>query len=358
MIFDKKTLYSKDSRGNMRYWSICATDDQEIETEHGTVGGAPKLDVVSVDYGLSNRTVEEQILLMVNSKIKSKLDAGYVESLEDAKNNQRVNSIGLLRPMLAQSLKNVKINDSEEIFYQHKYNGNRCLITNVSGENIAYSRQGKYIETIPEILESIKIPEGVTIDGELYCHGYKLQTINSWIKKRQPETRKLVYMCYDIITEEYFEKRWWFLNEFVKFQDLNFAMTVPTWHRYFSKVDALVSESIAKGYEGGIIRLKEYPYEHSKRSKSLIKVKRFHDKEFLVKNIVESREGFAILVCVTDKGKIFRALAPGDHFEKSRIFHNRQDFIGKYIQIEYPEFTADGIPVHPVAKRWRNPSED
>lgn len=36
------------------------------------------------------------------------------------------------------------------------------------------------------------------LDGELYCHGVNLQTINSWVKKNRPESMQIKLHLYDM----------------------------------------------------------------------------------------------------------------------------------------------------------------
>jgi hypothetical protein len=87
----------------------------------------------------------------------------------------------------------------------------------------------------------------------------------------------------------------------------------------------------------------------------LIKVKKCLDQEFLVLNVLAAKDAWGILECLAPSGdRTFRVSAPGTIDNKRHILYNRQDYIGKYITVEFFEWTNDGIPFHPVATNWRS----
>lgn len=341
----KRTLYAKDSKGQIRFWSIEETSGG-LDIEHGLIDGLRQNKFEPIDFGLASRSTEEQIRSRFNSRINKKIDAGYCDSIEDAIKKPRTNALGFDRPMLAKKFDDIKNIDFDNLYYQHKYDGNRMLIRNNCGEIIAYTRQGKIITAIPEILNSIDIPEGITIDGEIYCHGVPLQTINSWVKKRQPNSKRLLYHAYDIIIDENYEERIKLLNSFKLGQ---MAHVVPTKKYDGTSVQNLLKESISSGYEGLILRQNNFGYEPNKRSKSLIKVKQFQDGEFKIKNISLSKDDIPILHCITDKNIEFKVTAPGSMQDKCKIYYNRDLLIGAYVRVEYSCLTKENKPFHPVA---------
>ena len=115
----------------------------------------------------------------------------------------------------------------------------------------------------------------------------------------------------------------------------------------------MLETALFAGYEGLILRDKNAKYEVGTRSKGLIKVKRFDDREYKVIDVVSSNDGWGILVCVTDQGKIFRVSAPGSMSNKTQILNEKDSFIGLNVTIQYANLTPDGIPFHPVALRFR-----
>lgn len=343
-----KTLYIVDNKQQLREWSIEEYDDGFM-IRHGVVGGSLQEKFEQVLEGKVNRDVYEQIELQMNSRINKQIDRGYVESIEEAKRSKATNAIGQKKPMLAQTFDIKYMDFRSGMFIQRKYDGNRCIIVNNGGEIIAYSRNGKPISSISHITDNIQIPEGVAIDGELYAHGYKLQQIVSWVKRKQEDTLKLKYHAYDLISNEPYQERFFRLNDIKG----NFEV-VPTWA--VSTEDAIYDYHAsfrAEGYEGSILRINSSGYEDGKRSRSLLKIKDWFDEEFLVIDVIPSKDQWARLICAMPNGNTFRVTAPGTMREKEEVLLNKNNYIGKRVTVEYAYLTEDGIPFHPVAKCWR-----
>lgn len=355
-------VYAKDDRGAVRRWGI-SVQDYVLVIQHGLIDGNWSKSEEIIEEGLASRTREEQILSRLNSRLNKKLDTGYVHSLDDAINNPRVNKLGRKKPMLAQRYDKVgdKIDYQKGAVIQPKLNGHRCIIGKEDGKTYAYSKSGKPITSIWEILEEAeKLPEGAQIDGELYCHGTALQTINSWVKRRQENTKKLVFVCYDAIENGTYFERWNFVESLGFLTDYGTGLIQKCpWSPIFgnNEVDKFMDDFLADKFEGGIIRTNTEEYRDGSWARSLIKVKRFLDSEYLVVDVTSSAEGWGIIHCITEDGKSFTASAPGDHYEKRYVLKQKEKFIGRHVNIRYPEFTESGLPSQPVATYWRERAE-
>lgn len=338
---NRTILYGKGSFGT-KEWSIWSKGNQ-IFIEANNV-----IYTETVKEGKASRSLAEQVQLRMDARIRGKLDSGFKRSIEEL-GAHNTNQLGYAMPMLAVKHTDVKINPDKKILVQPKFNGHRCLIN----EDGAYSRRGKPIETIKEILSELKVPDGVTLDGELYCHGMPLQTIASWAKRRQANTSKLQFCIYDAIVPGYtFEERYQLLEELI----------VPTEHivlvknedfNHFLGATYYRDKMINQGFEGAMLRYADSAYEIGTRSKSLIKVKFRFDGEFKCIGIEPSREGFGILILETGSGKTFKAMAPGNHYDKQFVLTNKEDYINRWVTCQWPEVTNEGIPFHCVATGWR-----
>lgn len=351
MNLDFKSLYIQDQKGAIREWRI-GVEDGVIIIEHGQLNGVMQQQTEVVENGKAGRTLEEQIMSRVASRINKQLDRGYSVNIEDAQ-NKPLNLLGLKKPMLAQKIEDIKLT-KDPFWLQPKLDGNRMLIANRNGDIIAYSRNGKEIKTLDHIVDNISIPVNTIIDGEIYCHGERLQTIVSWAKRKQDNTRKLRYHAYDIINNDSFVERFTKLSEFNLGESVDIVETIR-----INDSDSLYykfNKYILEGYEGAIIRLDGFGYEDGKRSKSLIKMKKWFDYEFLVINIKESADGWAILTCIISN-KTFTVSAPGTMSEKIHVLNNMEDYIGKKVTVKYSQITKDGIPFHPVATGWRDTTD-
>ena len=184
----KTTLYKKDQKGKIRFWSVENIGDG-LYFEYGCLGGEILQNDEPIHFGLAGRSKTQQINLRMQSRINSKLDSGYSPTIEEAERGLRTNLLGYAKPMLAKRFDHIKEIDWNGMHIQYKLNGHRCMIVNDGGVLTAYSRNGKVIETIDTILNGVKIPEGTILDGELYKHGASLQTISSMVKniKRKDE---------------------------------------------------------------------------------------------------------------------------------------------------------------------------
>lgn len=350
-----QTLYRRNSIG-ISEWTIWC-EANVIKIAHSTIiGGAKVIHEETVASGKQSRTLDQQVQHRIASRISKQKDKGYTECIEKA-SAQLLNQLGLDVPMLAQ------VYNEEEILYAHvqrKLDGLRCLATKQDGQIIMYSRRGKVFEHLHEIRKVLKdlIPEGETFDGELYCHGTSLQTIQSWVKRRQSDTLKLQYIIYDHLDDVDFPERLSYLqSNFNRLSELGIdtprVMLLPT---KLVKSKAEIYESMEKarnaGFEGLIIRKPGYGYENGKRSKSLLKFKALFSDEAICIGIQLSEKGNP--VCYFDwNGKRFKASPPGSHDERYKAFVQQAKYIGQRCTFEYRELTDDGIPFHAVAVNWR-----
>jgi DNA ligase-1 len=267
--------------------------------------------------------------------------------------------------MLAQRFERVKRPQGfEGTSYQKKLDGHRALTTSDGNEVIQYSRQGKLIGAPDHIHSALKprLASDITLDGELYCHGVPLQTLSSWIKARQPNTYKLWYVVYDLISPD---------TDQIRYSELK-GILGPLLDDPHCPVKLLPSrpwqgqnemfnhfkEAKSKGFEGLILRTNDKGYEDGVRSSSLLKVKCTPEQpemdcEVTVIGFKQASNGWAICVCKTDEGVIFDTSAPGSFPEKQEVWDNQDKYIGRQLTIEFSMYTEDRVPFHARALRWR-----
>lgn len=350
-----KRLYRISANGSLQIWSIEKLGNDHIMYSWGQIDGAMQFKTEKVFTNQSGRTLKEQQYLQMDSRINRKKDLGYKETIEEAKASTGTNAIGMLRPMLAQVYDPTK-HDLRNLYRQYKYNGHRCLIARVGDYLIAYTRNGKPINTIKHILDGIDIPESTVLDGELYVHGMSLQGISSLSRRVQPDNIKLKYIVYDQMSDDIFANRFDELNGFKLGGNVIIAPTIKNCLSHISN-SMIDSDAKFKGYEGYIIRRNDTGYESGKRSKQLLKVKSCLDDEFLVIDIQPSKDGWAILTCCKGS-KQFNVPAPGTMDNKFEIYRKRANYIGRRIRVEFAEYTTYGTPFHPVAIEWRDKDEE
>lgn len=349
----KVEMYKSTPHG-IRYWCAEADyDNASIEIEHGLLNGARQSKTEYVEENQSGRSLDEQIELQIESRVTSKKDIGYRETIVEAKACIDNNTLGFKRSMLAKRLDRMNEKDINygSMYLQMKYDGHRCMVIRTVSGLIAYSRNGRRIKTIDHILDGIEMPMGHTIDGELYCHGIPLQTITSWAKRFQKNTKRLEYIVYDVIRPEGYRYRYNLIKNMNLGSHARLAPTDKTVNQ--EHLSMMLENAIALGYEGLILRQLDFPYEAGKRSNGLIKVKQFMDEEFRVSDIKASSDGWAILTCKTSSGVEFDVSAPGTIQQKLVVMRERSKFIGRLVTVKFANLTKAGKPFHPVAVTWR-----
>ena len=348
------TLYRKNSFGLGR-WCIWQ-DHDVIRFGHSTsLDGHIIPSEELVEKGLAGRSLQEQIESRINSRTSKMLDKGYKYDPDEAA-KAMTNQLGLITPMLAKPLKASKIAKS---IIQPKFNGHRCLITKVDGEIIAYTRQGKPIDTMGHITSEFAelLPEGVVVDGELYVHGALLQSIASLVKRAQAGSADVVYYAYDYVLLH--DKKVQYVDRLTILDDL-IANTAEHVRSAESQIVYNLDEAVEvyrkhlqQGYEGSMLKTLSGLYESGKRSSSLLKMKPKFDTEAEVIDIVPGDTGLGICVCkIANLDQTFKVLAPGTHGDKIEALENKQDYIGRRLKIEYRELTANQLPFHAVATEW------
>lgn len=327
-----------------------------IVIRYGQQDGIIQVKTETILVGKGGRTLQQQIIHRMKSRVHKQLDKGYKVSVKEAIDKVGTNALGFYRPMLAHNLHKVSNVNWEDAIVQMKYDGHRCMILKLGGKLIAYTRQGKIITTISHILDNISIPEGTTIDGELYCHGISLQVLSSWIKRKQDNTKKLEYVIYDVVSKNPYSNR---LDWLLSIND-NIANQVATSLIIEEKEEiiSIFKDAKQKGYEGIIVRQGDKGYGAGERCTSLIKVKQLPgmeliEKEFTVLDVLPSKDGWGVLKCQISDTLDFNTPAPGTMEQKTEILTNKHKYIGRYITCEFPQYTDEGKPFHCVALRFK-----
>jgi len=396
-----QTLYKIDTTGKLREWTMII-EDACFHAVKGVVGGKMIEDkprcCEAKNVGRANETTpQEQAESEAQAKWQKKLDKDYALSEEDAENKQ------FYAPMLAQKYEDRKDGLEYPLYSQPKLDGIRCIVQCVSpnphGSDdvllVAKTRNGKIIDAIPHILNSlkgffIKRPDSI-LDGELYNHDLRdnFNKITSLVRKQKPvrldsdnnksfqkkeiafqesleaSAETIQYWIYDAPQVGVFKENVDFslrleqlFLELPTSDSTNCIKGVTTTQVISEKqLDEIYGTYISEGYEGQIIRT-DSSYEN-KRSKGLLKRKEFQDAEYMITGIDEgngTRRGTAKhLVCYCDKTKqAFHSNIKGSFDYLAEILENQGDYVGKKATIRFFQLTPAGIPRFPFAVGFRD----
>jgi ATP-dependent DNA ligase len=351
-------LFHKGKSGKIVQWKIWTYGDT-IFVEHGQVGGklqlTPGIICEAKNVGRSNATTpEEQAISEARSMWTYQLERKYSETLADAEET-------VFLPMLAGKFTARKNKIKYPVSVQRKIDGLRC-VASWSGNNVRLMSRGGKDLNLPHIQKELEsfLPKGTVLDGELYTHGIPFQTVTSWIKKLQPESRNIQYLVYDCPEYNGTSKKWIErledLKSLFKMDRKNIKLLETQSADNEEEVQKLQKQFVQEGYEGAIIRVNDGKYLYGFRSNDLLKLKDFDDAEFLVISFergVGKFENTPILVCETKEGKTFKVTPKGTQEYREQLLKNIKKYIGKQLTVRYFGVSQDLIPRFPVGVGFR-----
>ncbi|GAB5365483.1 hypothetical protein AAMO2058_001062000 [Amorphochlora amoebiformis] len=221
------------------------------------------------------------------------------------------------------------------------------------GDGRLYSRNGNRIHA-PKWFTDV-LPDGVSLDGELWCGRGRFQEAVSICRRNEPgkEWTNVRYMVFDAPNAKGgFEKRLGLLKRVVEDISSSHLAAVPFLRcKGVSHLQESLKAVEAKGGEGLMLRKPASNYE-GRRSESLLKVKTFFDEEALVvgkkKGTGKNMDVMGALFCELPNGTQFKV---GSGFTDAE--RRRPPKKGSIITFKFQETTRDGIPRFPTFLRVR-----
>jgi DNA ligase-1 len=349
-------LFTLSKSGKKQSWEIQVVDEgnqSRTIVKYGFIDGKTtineRITKVGKFIGNINETSHyQQAVNEARSKWNKKKDMLYKEEEFDLintvqKNLQLPKSI---LPMLALDYEKRGKDIVFPCFVQPKIDGARAIYR----DGNMYSRTGKVFPKVAHILDELK-NTNLVIDGELYSYDMTFQEVIGAIKKNKLESKKLVYIVYDIIDlENDYHTRLEILGKAVE----KFKNTLLINTEVCGKEKDILKfhdKYVKEGYEGLILRNFNGKYEMKHRSKNLQKFKKFMDEEFEIIGATEGsgkEEGLVIWIAKTKDGKTFTVRPKGSYNERKALFKNAKKHIGKMLTVKYFELTDEGIPRFPI----------
>lgn len=394
-IFDyTKALYRRNNFGQPCVWAVMPISIRTYAVYHGILGKT-----------ISNKIIHthRDAIDEMTTKIKDKRKTGYkylyelkddniippVEGLFDYLNTYlptiRTNADGTILGMLAKTYDNNVFNKVCTYIGQYKINGVRCYITAklTTGdlfkpiELIFQSREGTYwnslktledylLNTIPKSFLERMIEEHIVLDGEIYLPGYKINDINHFVKDGTcKENSLLQFWCYDLAIEEYTQvergniRLQAFSDYIVMFDNKQNHLCNNNKFVVLPSYPIINSEEARKhrdlfidlGFEGLIMRNPDAEYQFGKRNSTMIKYKRHTDGKFKILDIYPEgvkRPDIPLFKCKNDiNNEVFECHVGGPMDTQRAILINRNNYIGKYMFIEFGERSGiSQLPFH------------
>ena len=254
-----------------------------------------------------------------------------------------------------------------------KLDGVRCIVrkegdvsTNALATCKAYSRQGNEFTTIQLVLDDVMndfAGQDVVLDGELCLMDEdgndNFQGLMKELKRKDHQIKNIRYVVFDCLTLDEFDNETGTATlderlERIAHVDMACNVTMGlleqeklTTQEQFDDYQKVSAEC---GYEGVMLR-KNTGYE-GKRSNNLLKVKQFHDAEYVVnscdfKDHRVIREGKEVVmpmlaqVYITHKGNEVAVGSGFNQEERIKYQANPEELIGKTITVQYFEETKN-----------------
>ena len=254
--------------------------------------------------------------------------------------------------------------ENEEWLASRKLDGVRCIIRKEHEYVNAYSRAGKEFLTLQKVLDDVsKIPGDFVLDGEI-CMMDKdgnedFQGIMKQIKKKDHTISNPRFVIFDYLTLEEFDTKKGTTkleDRYINLQgcDLESTDTLTLLEQYpideENQLSEMIEDAEEQGYEGVMLR-KNSGYE-GKRSKNLLKCKKFFDAEYKVIDIehdfnrvivdgAEVEEMMMRNVVIEHKGNRVSVGSGFSHEQKRKYNTSPEDIMGKTITVQYFEETKN-----------------
>jgi len=357
------TLFKRTENGSIQQWQMTVDGCGYYSTEGIQNGKLTRNKVTICDgknIGRANETSpQDQATKEAQAKWKLKKDKGYSEDIESIDDEG-----AYFKPMLCHSYDDYrdKVDFKAATYVQPKLDGMRCI----ARKDGLWSRNGKPIVSVPHIHAALKPmfhkDPTLIFDGELYCDKLKdnFNQIMHLCRQSKPtaedlkESAKAIqYWVYDLPScKKNFGERNKALGDLVTVnlkQGTPIVMVATYQVQFQAAMDDLYEKWMADGMEGQIIRL-DAPYEQ-KRSRNILKRKEFKTDEYIIGGIEEgvgNRTGTAGYMILNLKdGRTFKSNIKGPYTLLTKIWINRENYIGKSATCKYFNLTPDGIPRFP-----------
>jgi len=250
-------------------------------------------------------------------------------------------------------------------YVSRKLDGCRCIcIIDENGEPKYFSRAGNEFLTLKNLdAEIISLGlKNMVIDGEICMMdengNENFQGIIKEIKRKDHSIENPFFYMFDLLTMEEFINK----EGTTPFSIRNVQLDNLFYEREFKNIGYLeqkilldermlmfqVSEAKENGWEGLMLR-KDAPYQ-GKRSNDVLKVKQFHDAEYIVVDIenavnrviVDGKEVEEMMmrnVVIEHKGSRVQVGSGFNHEQKRYYFEHPEEILGKQITVQYFEET-------------------
>ena len=315
-------------------------------------------------FTTANPGYEDLIYSVIDKDLKTRTGAKVI-------NKAFPNLIPTFEVALAQTyepkLASFGENVDETWYASRKLDGVRCLaVVDTMGKCTLYSRMGKEFTTLNKVKYAIEATGiiNTVFDGEICIidkdGNEDFQSVMKELRRKDHQIENPTFMIFDMIHKTDFENdksteilsdrlhtlRSWLGPRHATKETLRYLdQAVITDERHF---DTWAQMATDNNWEGFMLR-KDTFYE-GKRSKNLLKVKKFFDAEYtvvdcdvspmsVVRDGKEAQETMLAQVWIEHKG--YKVKVGSGFSQEQRIKYTTEDIVGKIITVQYFEETKN-----------------
>ena len=295
------------------------------------------------------RVVDKDLEIRAGAKVINKAFTGLIPEFNVA---------------LAQNYDN-KCDWNDNWYASRKLDGVRCLaVVDTEGKCTLYSRMGKEFTTLNKVKYAIEATGiiNTVFDGEICIidkdGNEDFQSVMKELRRKDHQIENPTFMIFDMIHKTEFDKgkstdilserlhtlRTWLGPRYDTKETLRYLdQAVITDDRHF---DIWAQMATDNNWEGFMLR-KDVGYE-GKRSKNLLKVKKFFDAEYtvvdcdvspmsVVRDGKEAQETMLAQVWIEHKG--YKVKVGSGFSQEQRLKYTQEPIVGKTITVQYFEET-------------------
>lgn len=254
--------------------------------------------------------------------------------------------------------------ENDDWYASRKLDGIRVATRIENGKITFFSRKGKEFNTLStienEISRNLFILDNFVLDGEMCIVDEEgnedFTSIVKEIRRKDHTIENPKYKVFDILTLEEFDNKESAakLTERVNrisFKGFKFIESVEhTKIESAGHLQIMTDNAVDSGWEGLIIR-KDVGYE-GKRSNNLLKVKKMHDAEYIIKDVIfssiryikdgkDTEEEMLSAVVIEHKGNRVQVGSGFSIADRQYYYQKPEEIIGKEATIKYFEESTD-----------------
>ena len=371
-VTSKNCKKNSDIKADIAYaslFSLLENLDKRKLTGHDAIAACNAY-ADSLDFGeeVHNNPYKELFWCIIDKNLKTRTDSSINKAIPGLVPEFKV---ALAQPYDKRA---GKVNfETQHWFASRKLDGVRCLaIVDEDCNVLLYSRQGNEFETLQKVQDDIQHfcetndLNSIVFDGEI-CLMDKdgnedFQGIMKQIKRKDHQIDNPMFKIFDMITAEDFFNQCsevplsdriaqcvTYYNHTTGISNLDHVSILEQWpvttDAHFQQLCTMASKG---GWEGLMIR-EDVGYE-GKRTNSLLKVKKFHDEEYVVNNLImethriidsvtglETEREMLGAVEIEHKGNVVKVGSGWSQEQRIKYNENPEELLGKTITVQYFE---------------------